>query len=262
MPAKAARVCEWLTEVQAFAEFARASGTIIQAQGHIKPLHWYIACRLVVEGGFLPDDLTPRPPFEAIKTGNHYRLIPRPDLATSTEATVFGGMKSKNIDVVASMRGIGPVLAISCKGTVGAYRNLTNRMEEAIGDCTNIHAAYPALVYGFISLIKANTGPLAAGNDIAIDSSGAVITTIEERINSVRRWDEVPNQSRPEVIHVLRRRLHHVCFVRVVNRRRSCIKVRYAQRIFNVVGQSAQILTAAHVFETFVPQPSIDLDPA
>jgi hypothetical protein len=178
MPAKATRVCEWLTEAQAFAEFARASGTIIQAQGHIKPLHWYVACRLVVEGGFLPDDLTPRPPFEVVKTGNHYRLIYRPDLATSTEATVFGGMKSKNIDVVASMRGIGAVFAISCKGTVGAYRNLTNRMEEAIGDCTNIHAAYPALVYGFISLIKANTGPLAAGNDIAIDSSGTVVTAI------------------------------------------------------------------------------------
>src|SRR5260221_6022395 len=178
MPPNATRVCEWLTEAQAFAEFARASGTIIQAQGHIKPLHWYIASRLVVEGGFLPDDITPRPPLEAAKAGGTYRLPSRPDLATSTEATVFGGMKSKNIDVVVSMRGIGPVLAVSCKGTVGAYRNLTNRMEEAIGDCTNIHAAYPALVYGFVSLIKANTGPLAAGNDVAIDSSGAVVTTI------------------------------------------------------------------------------------
>jgi len=87
-------------------------------------------------------------------------------------------MKSKNIDVVVSMRGIGPVLAISCKGTVGAYRNLTNRMEEAIGDCTNIHAAYPALVYGFISLLKANMGPLAVGNDVAIGSSGTVVTPI------------------------------------------------------------------------------------
>lgn len=178
MPPKGARVCEGLTEAEAFAEFARASGTTIQAQGHIKPLHWYVACRLVVEGGFLPDDITPRPPLEATKAGGHYRLAMRPDLATSTEATVFGGMKSKNIDVVVSMRGIGPVFAISCKGTVGAYRNLTNRMEEAIGDCTNIHAAYPALVYGFISLIKANMGPLAAGNDVAIDSSGAVVTTI------------------------------------------------------------------------------------
>jgi hypothetical protein len=99
-------------------------------------------------------------------------------LATSSEATVFGGMKSKSIDIVVSLRGIGPALAISCKGTVGAYRNLTNRMEEAIGDCTNIHAAYPALVYGFISLIKASTGQHAAGNDIAIDASGTVITTI------------------------------------------------------------------------------------
>ena len=30
---------------------------------HIKPLHWYIACRLVLEGGFNPDHITPRPPF-------------------------------------------------------------------------------------------------------------------------------------------------------------------------------------------------------
>jgi len=100
MPPNVPRVCEWLTEAAAFAEFARASGTIIQAQGHIKPLHWYIACRLVVEGGFLPDDITPRPPFEVVKAGGRYRLELRPDLATSTEATVFGGMKSKNIDVV------------------------------------------------------------------------------------------------------------------------------------------------------------------
>jgi hypothetical protein len=81
--------------------------------------------------------------------------------------------------VVVSLRGIGPVLAVSCKGTIGAYRNLTNRMEEAIGDCTNIHAAYPALVYGFVSLIKANMAPLAVGNDIAIDSTGSVVTTIQ-----------------------------------------------------------------------------------
>jgi hypothetical protein len=60
---------------------------------------------------------------------------------------------------VVSMRGIGPPLSISCNAAVGADRNLTNRTEEAIGDCTNIHAAYPASVYGFVSLIKANTGP-------------------------------------------------------------------------------------------------------
>jgi hypothetical protein len=178
MPPDARRVCSWFTEAAAFSEFARASGTIIQAQGHIRPLHWYVTCRLVVEGGYLPDDITPRPPFEAVKQGRHARLEFRADLASGAEATVFGGMKSKNIDVVVSLRGIGPVLAVSCKGTIGAYRNLTNRVEEAIGDCTNIHAAYPALVYGFISLIKGNTGPLSSGNDIAIDSNGIVITPI------------------------------------------------------------------------------------
>src|SRR5258708_36786767 len=51
-------------------------------------------------------------------------------------------------------------------------------MDAKIGDCTNIHEASPVLEYGFNSLIKANTGPLAAGNDIAIDSSGAVVTAI------------------------------------------------------------------------------------
>lgn len=51
---------------------------------------------------------------------------------------------------------IGPVLAVSLKGTLNAIRNLTNRMEEAAGDCTNIHLAYPTLVYGFWHVIRAN----------------------------------------------------------------------------------------------------------
>jgi len=42
------------------------------------------------------------------------------------------------------------------KGTLNAFRNLTNRLEEAVGDCTNLHIAYPALVYGFIHLIRGN----------------------------------------------------------------------------------------------------------
>ena len=52
-------------------------------------------------------------------------------------------------------------MAVSLKGTLNAYRNLTNRLEEAVGDCTNIHIAYPALVYGFLHLIRANhEGPV------------------------------------------------------------------------------------------------------
>jgi hypothetical protein len=72
------------------------------------------------------------------------------------EATVLGGLKTKNVDVVVTRDGIGPVLAVSCKGTTGAFRNLTNRMEELIGDCTNLHISYPTLVLGYLHLLRAN----------------------------------------------------------------------------------------------------------
>ncbi len=48
------------------------------------------------------------------------------------------------------------MIAVSVKGTHNAFRNLTNRMEEAAGDCTNLHLSYPALVYSFWSLLRAN----------------------------------------------------------------------------------------------------------
>jgi hypothetical protein len=35
---------------------------------------------------------------------------------------------------VVNKRGLGPVLAVACKGMTGAFRNLINRMEETIGD--------------------------------------------------------------------------------------------------------------------------------
>lgn len=60
-----------------------------------------------------------------------------------------------------ALDGIGPCVAVSLKGTLNAFRNLTNRLEEAVGDCTNIHIAYPALVYGFLHLMRANSeGPV------------------------------------------------------------------------------------------------------
>src|SRR5579883_2245581 len=55
--------CQWISGVEAFKRFATHTGGT-QSAKHIKPLHWYIACRLVLEGGFHPDDITPRPPFE------------------------------------------------------------------------------------------------------------------------------------------------------------------------------------------------------
>jgi hypothetical protein len=54
--------CRWISGLQAFKEFATHKGKTQSAQ-HIKSLHWYIACRLALEGGFHPDDITPRPPF-------------------------------------------------------------------------------------------------------------------------------------------------------------------------------------------------------
>src|SRR5689334_20286016 len=54
--------CEWISQVEAFRRFATHSGGTESAK-HIKPLHWCIACRLVLEGGFDPDHITPRPPF-------------------------------------------------------------------------------------------------------------------------------------------------------------------------------------------------------
>lgn len=76
-------------------------------------------------------------------------------------------MKTKNVDVVVTREGIAPVLAVSCKGVTGAFRNLTNRMEETIGECTNLHITYPALVLGYLVLLRANRMIEAALDDAA-----------------------------------------------------------------------------------------------
>jgi hypothetical protein len=116
-----------------------------------------VASRLVVEGGFDPDDVVPRPPFRVERrSGKPPLLHYDPALGRGGERTVLGGLKTKNVDVVVTREGIGPVLAVSCKGVTGAFRNLTNRMEETIGECTNLHITYPALVLGYLVLLRAN----------------------------------------------------------------------------------------------------------
>lgn len=178
--------CRWVSLPEALTAFVQArEGT--QGQQHIRQMHWYTACRLVVEGGFHPDRVTPRPPFMVARRGRAHLLHYEPESAGCGEATVFGGLKTKDVDVVVDVPGIGPCLAVSMKGTLNAFRNLTNRLEEAVGDCTNLHIAYPALVYGFLHLVRANRpGPvppespfLEAGRmgevqhkDLAIDKAG------------------------------------------------------------------------------------------
>jgi hypothetical protein len=183
----------WLNSTQAFRHFGFYSGPTQSAQ-HIRPLHWYVACRLAIEGGFNPDDITPRPPFAVQRRGGEQLISFDPSKATAKERTVLGGLKTKNVDVVVTRNGLGPVLAVSCKGITGAFRNLTNRMEETIGECTNLHITYPALVFGFLFAIRANqeteaavavladeSAPPAkqlAANDIAIRRGGEPVESI------------------------------------------------------------------------------------
>ncbi|HEV7397711.1 MAG TPA: hypothetical protein VGN86_14470 [Pyrinomonadaceae bacterium] len=105
---------------------------------------------------------------------------------TESERSIVGGVKSKNVDLVVNKDGIGPVIAVSVKGTGNAFRNLTNRMEEIIGDCANLHMMYPGLVYGFLHVIKANRDGQAniSSNDICVNSEGEVVPAIE-------RWHTV-----------------------------------------------------------------------
>lgn len=128
----------------------------VQTSRHILALHWYVACRLVIEGGIDPDRIRPRPPITVERTRHGTFLHHDPGAARPGERTILGGLKTKRLDVTVTIPTIGPALAVSLKGSHNAFRNLTNRMEEAAGDCTNLHMSYPALVYAFWHVLRAN----------------------------------------------------------------------------------------------------------
>ena len=147
--ARRREVCQWTSQEDAFRQFATFTGRT-QSQRHIKPLHWYVACRLVLEGGFRPDEIQPRPPFILDKRKGRCILQFDQSVATSTEATLLGGLKTKDVDVIVSKEGIGPVLAVSCKGMTGALRNLVKpnegnnrRMHELTHHIPGIGARVP-----------------------------------------------------------------------------------------------------------------------
>jgi hypothetical protein len=144
-----------------------------------------------LEGGFHPDEIKPRPPFRVATKGRRHLLEFDEASATGSEATILGGLKTKNVDVVVNKEGLGPVIAVSCKGMTGAFRNLTNRMEETVGECTNLHITYPALVLGYLFVIRANRASVAdsgtgdqqltrrpSPNDIAITDAGQPVESI------------------------------------------------------------------------------------
>lgn len=140
----------------------------------------------MLEGGFHPDQVTPHPPLAVETRAGAHRLLFDTNAERENEQTVLGGLKTKDIDVVVTKHGVGPVIAISVKGTGGAFRNLTNRMEEAIGDSTNLHIMYPGLVYGFLHVMKANRAGAAgvAPNDVAVTEQGEVV-------QAIRRYHDV-----------------------------------------------------------------------
>lgn len=177
------RSCQWVSQADAFEHFAGYQGRT-QSQDHIKPLHWYVACRLVLEGGFRPDEIKPRPPFIVSERRGQYLIQHDPTTATGAEATVLGGLKTKSVDIVVNKNGLGPILAVSCKGMTRAIRNLTNRMEETIGECTNLHITYPALVFGYLFLIRANR----VGQDAALAPNDMAISDDGEPVESINRF--------------------------------------------------------------------------
>lgn len=180
-------VCRWQSLADTFRHIASFAGRTESAE-HIKPLHWYVACRLVLEGGFPPDEVMPRPPFRIESRGNLPALVHYDEaVATGGEQVVYGGLKTKNVDVVVTKPGLGPVLAISLKGMQGAFRNLTNRLEEMVGECTNLHITYPALTLGYLLVLNGNRRPVAGlrsalrelqANDLAFDAQGKPVSSI------------------------------------------------------------------------------------
>ena len=159
-------------------EFATAPST--QGQAHIRPVHFWVAARLAIEGGFRPEEITPRPPFRSVRRRGKSLLLSAPEAATRSELTIVGGLKSKTVDVAVCKEGVGPVLCVSIKGTCNAFRNLTNRMEEAIGDCTNVHLMYPGVVFGFLHLLRENAEGQAgiAGDDICLRATGEPVVSV------------------------------------------------------------------------------------
>ena len=185
--------CQWINRDEVLKHFAVYAGST-QSAKHIKPLHWYIACRLVVEGGFDPDDITPRPPFK-VKVVKGWRLLEYvPGAGKGGERSILGGLKTKKVDVVVNKNGIGPVLAISCKGVTGALRNLTNRMEETIGECTNLHITYNALVVGYLAIIRANPFEWANGGEARLEKNDVVIGPNGRPVSTIVRFDAALRQ--------------------------------------------------------------------
>ena len=126
-----------------------------QPGGLVNSLRWYVASRLVIEGGFDPDWIRPRPPITVDRARRGLLLSHDPDAAKPERRTLPGALKAAKPDVTVAIPTIGPVLALSLVGTEGVavtrgrVPELTGGLERIAGACVNLHMVYPALVYGF-----------------------------------------------------------------------------------------------------------------
>ncbi len=128
----------------------------------VNSLRRYVANRLVIEGGFDPDWIWPRPPITVDRDRDGLLLSHDPDAANADRLTLPGALKAAKPDVTVTVPTIGPVLALSLEGTesVAVTRDrvpeLTGGLERIAGACVNLHMIYPALVYGFWHVIGAS----------------------------------------------------------------------------------------------------------
>ena len=76
-----------------------------------------MACRLVIEGGFVPDWIRPRPPIAVDRNQDGLFFSLDLDAAKPGRRTLPGGLKDAEPDVTVVIPTIGPVLALSLEGT-------------------------------------------------------------------------------------------------------------------------------------------------
>ena len=89
------RECQWVNRAEALEHFAVYDGPT-QSQQHIKPLHWYVTCRLVLEGGFHPDELKPRPPFTVTRRRDERLIHFDPGAATGDRGRLTAGGRERS----------------------------------------------------------------------------------------------------------------------------------------------------------------------
>ena len=145
----------------------------------VDSLRRYAASRLVIEGGFNPDWIRPRPPITVERDRDGLILSHDLDAARPDRQTLLGGIKDAKPDVTVTIPNIGPVLALCLEGTEsvaigpGGFPELTGELERTAGACVNIHMMYPALVYGFWHVISANQVQDLASDAVPVPVAGS-----------------------------------------------------------------------------------------